>query len=217
MRDMLRRRQAVILWCPMDALALPAEIEAKFSPVDPDALRRRLTDVGAVQKHPARLMRRVLFGRRANAGIHGDYARVRDEGDTVRISVKVHAEHTGSIADQREIDIETTDFDRAVTLLKAMGLIATAYQENEREAWKLDQTDIVIDTWPGLEPYAEVEAPTEEALERVARLLGLAWEQRRVGSVVEIYMDAYALDRETVLERLKHCTFEENPFSNTKR
>lgn len=192
---------------------LPVEIEAKFFPVDSEALRQCLRENGANMTHPERLMRRVQYSKKENPQIHGDYLRVRDEGDLVRLSLKVHARGDGAIHDQREIDVVTDNFDRAVTLMDSIGLTKTNYQENRRETWRLGGCEITIDFWPGLAPSAEIEAATENELELMARLLGLPWNERRLGSAVDLYAETYGVPYNDALKLLAHCTFEENPFA----
>lgn len=200
-----------------DHTSLPVEIEAKFFPVDPKELRQRLRDNGAERTHPERSMRRVQYAKRKNPGLHGDYLRVRDEGDVVRVSLKVHAAEDGAVGDQREIDIVTDDFDRAVMLADGIGLTRTSYQENRRETWRLGGRETTIDFWPSLPPYAEIEAATEGELELMAGVLGLDWQARRLGTVVHLYADTYGKPHDECMELLSDCTFERDPFAEMKK
>lgn len=200
------------MWHGGDMQELPVEIEAKFYPVDAEAIRATLKANGAALTHPERTMRRVLYRKTENPGIGGDYLRVRDEGDVVRISLKIHAREGGNISDQREIDVVTDDYERSLALMDALGFVRTNEQENRRETWRLGGGEITIDFWPGLAPYVEIEAATEPELELMAGLLGLRWDERRVGSVAYLYAEAYGMDHDKAMELLEHCTFEENPF-----
>ncbi len=201
----------------MTAPLLPAELEVKFFPVDPDELRQRLRDNGAERTHPERLMRRTQYAKRNNPQLHGDYIRVRDEGDLVRVSLKVHANPDGAVGDQREIDIVTNDFDHAVMLIDGIGLTRTNYQENRRETWRLGGSEVTIDFWPGLAPYAEIEAATESELELLAGLLCFDWGARRLGTVVHLYAETYGKPHDECMELISHCTFEQNPFDGMPR
>ncbi len=196
---------------------LPIEIEAKFLVASAADLRSRLAAINAVLTHPERQLRRVLFLKKQNPQLQGDYLRVRDEGDVIRMSLKIHAQEGDPVATQRELDITTSDFDRSVELLKNIGCTATNYQENLRETWMLDGSEIVIDTWPGLDPYVEIEAPSENDLRRIAESLGFDWEKRIVSHVAHIYAITYGIPKERALELLAHCTFEENPFAGLHR
>ena len=190
---------------------METEFEAKFYPA-PDDIRERLEKLGAKLLHKERLMRRILFDQRKNPHITAHYIRVRDEGDKITMSAKIHALEGGALSDQKEAVTEISDFDKAVEVLKNAGLVQSNYQENKRETWELDGAEIVIDTWPGLETYVEIEAGLEEKVREIAVKLGYNWEDKRITSVMEIYMEVYSLSEEEVLKKLPKVTFEENPF-----
>lgn len=193
---------------------LPHEIEAKFYPVSPETLRGRLRELGAMCEQTETSMRRVIYGKESNPNINGTYLRVRDEGNVVRISLKVTASPGGNISDQREVDIETHDFERAKMLLDAIGCVATKYQENMRETWRLGASEVVIDTWPGLQPYAEIESPSEAELRASTDALNLPWEEKFIGSTDDLYAREYGISKEEALRLLNMCTFEKNPFAD---
>lgn len=196
------------------ALELPDEIEAKFYPVDKEAFRKNLLQIGAECIQPETRMRRVIYNKEENPALRGTYLRVRDEGNTTRISVKVTAEIGGNISDQKEVDVETADFDKAKLLIDAIGCVATKYQENLRETWRFRNSEIVIDTWPGLKPYTEIESPTEQELREVAALLSLEWAEKCIGSTDDLYAQVYNISKATALEMMKVCTFESNEFDS---
>jgi adenylate cyclase, class 2 len=102
-------------------------------------------------------------------------------------------------------------------MFEAAGLRSNAYQENTRETWHKGNAEIVIDTWPGLEPYIEVEADTESVVQDIAEQLSYSWNDKIVTSIVEIYMEQYGLTEAEVLEKLVHITFVDNPFATMER
>jgi adenylate cyclase, class 2 len=196
---------------------LPSEIEAKFYPINKEEFRAKLLTIGAECIQAETRMRRVIYNKDANPSLHGTYLRIRDEGKSVRISVKVTADIQGKISDQKEIDIETSDFEKAKQLIDAIGCVPTKYQENLRESWKYKNSEIVIDTWPGLEPYVEIESPTEDELRDISIALSLSWEEKCIGSTDDLYAKVYNISKETALKMLGICTFESNPFENLSR
>lgn len=188
------------------------EYEAKFSPVNKNKIRQKLRSLKADLVTPERKMRRVIFGSELNPQINADYLRVRDEGDKVRVSLKVHAREGGKLSEQKETDVIVSDFEQTVKIFKSIGLKQDKYEENLRETWDLDGATVEIDTWPGLEPHIEIEAPSEKEVRRIAEELGFNWENKIITSVVEIYAKVYSVTNEEVLKRLTHCTFESPPF-----
>lgn len=190
------------------------EYEAKFPlDVSKDGFRQRLQASGAVLEQKERLMRRVLFGQERNPGLTCDYIRVRDEGDKVTMSAKTHATDQGNMHDQKEAVTVVEDFDACVGVLLQAGLIKTNDQQSKRETWTMGETHIEIDTWPGLDPYVEIESTSEQLVQQIAEVLGLDWNRRRITSVEEIFMDTYHLTKEDVRARLAFCTFEEHGFA----
>lgn len=193
------------------------EYEAKFYPVDKGLLRKALKDIGGDLKTAERKMRRIMFDERVYPGLKPNYLRIRDEGDCVRLSVKFHASKDGKIEDQKEIDVEVSDFDKCVEIFRALDITFNLYQETLRETWLIGKAEVVIDTWPGLEPFVEIEANSEEEVHSIATKLGFDWGDRIITSVVEIYMDVYDLSSDQTLTLLEYCTFENNPFAQLKK
>jgi adenylate cyclase class 2 len=196
------------------------EIESKFYPVDKDAIRKKLKSIGATCIHPERLMKRTVFDREHNPVLAKRsirYIRVRDEGDVVTMSTKDYARPDEGQEWQRETCVTVSSFDDAVSILKATGLIQNAYQETKRETWKLGDSLIEIDEWPGLKPYIEIETTDGETLRSIAEALGFDWGSRLNEAVVELYVQVYGLEKKRVLELIRHVTFESNPFVSIQK
>lgn len=166
------------------------EIEAKFTKVDPDEIRGKLRSIGAACIHPERLMRRVTFDL-ADRSLHADGAwlRVRDEGDRITLSYKRHSGR--GIHDVEDITVTVDDFDQSVTLLERIGMVRKSYQETRRETWRLGEVEVTIDWWPWIEPFVEVEGPSENAVRLATKQLGFDWSTAVFGGVAPVYMDAF--------------------------
>lgn len=171
---------------------MKAEIEVKFLDVDIEDVRQRLERAGATLEHPMRSMRRVLIEEEHHAKDHS-YIRIRDEGDRTTLTFKRRTYPGGKSTIDSTDEIETTvgDFDTAVNIFKEAGWHYTTYQESKRETWHLDDAEVVIDEWPWINPYIEVEAETEEIVRRVAAKIGFDWKDAVFGSVDVIYRRDY--------------------------
>jgi adenylate cyclase class 2 len=171
---------------------MKAEIEVKFLDVDIEDVRRRLEKAGAILEHPMRSMRRVLIEEEHHAK-DNSYIRIRDEGDRTTLTFKRRTYPDGKSTIDSTDEIETTvgDFDTAVNIFKEAGWHYTTYQESRRETWHLDDAEVVIDEWPWINPYIEVEAETEETVRRVAAKIGFDWKDAVFGSVDVIYQRDY--------------------------
>lgn len=187
------------------------ELEAKFLDIQKDDMRNRLRLLGAHLIQPEILMRRVVYDKRTNPQIQGTYVRVRDEGDKVRVSLKVNATSSGKVSDQKELDYIVSSFDSAKELFDSIGLIANAYQENLRETWHYKNSEIVVDTWPGLEPYMEIESPNEVELKNIVGELKLDWNSKEIVSTDELYAQKYKVTKDEALRKIAHCTFDSPP------
>ena len=164
------------------------EIEVKFLNVDFDEIRAKLLAAGAKCEHPMRLMKRVIV---QNAATGRDaYVRVRDEGDKVTVTYKSFA--SLSLHGASEIETTTSDFDAMVEILRCGGMAPTSYQETRRETWRLDDAEVVLDEWPWLRPYIEVEGPSEESVRSASGKLGFDWDRdAQFGDIMVAYRADY--------------------------
>lgn len=164
---------------------MKTEIEVKFLDVDFDDVRKRLKEAGAHLEQPMRLMRRSLIEEPHHAAVHG-FIRIRDEGDKITMTYKQRDDVT-ALHGTKEIEVIVSDFDATVGLLKAAGWPPVTYQESRRETWQLGDAEVVLDEWPWIPPYIEVEAPTEKSVRETAEKLGFVWADAVVGSIDYIY------------------------------
>jgi adenylate cyclase class IV len=196
---------------------MESEFEAKFYPVDKEEYRKKLKSIGAVLSVPERKMRRVIADHHDNTGLNCDYIRVRDEGNLVRLSAKIHAKPGGGVGDQKEADMEVPDFDKTKEILEYAGLKFVKYQESLREEWEFEGATITIDTWPCLDTYSEIEASSEEQVKDIAIKLGLDWDGKLLNTLDELCSKVYGISQEKALDMIKNVTFENNPFSGMKK
>jgi len=165
-----------------------SEIEVKFLDVDFDELRSRLSELGAVCEQPIRLMRRAIIENEYMKA-KDSYLRVRDEGNKVTMTYKQF--DSLSVDGAKEIEFTVSDFDAAVRLLEQVNLPYRSFQESKRETWKLKDVEVVLDEWPWLKPYIEIEGESEEHLKVVATKLGFDWKDAVFGDVTAAYRVEY--------------------------
>lgn len=170
---------------------MATEIEAKFLQVDIEHIRRKLQDIGAELAIPMRLMRRDQFDHadeRYQTMNFSERLRIRDEGNVCTMTFKSHP--AGAIYSE---ELETTigSYEQTKAILEAIGLHSFSYQESRRETWHVGEVEVVIDEWPWLQPYIEIEGPTEVSIQSVAAELGFAWSGAKYGSVDTAYREQY--------------------------
>jgi len=193
---------------------MDTEFEAKFYPVNKDKYRQKLKSIGAKLVIPERKMRRAIFDARFHQELKCHYIRVRDEGNLISLSAKTHASQTGSLSDQKEVDVEVSNYDKTLQIFEQMGYKPERYQETLRESWEYAGAEITIDTWPGLEPYSEIEAESEEKVKDIATKLGFSWDKKIITAAAEIFADVYHISIDEVLDKVSNITFDNNPFQN---
>lgn len=167
---------------------MKTEIEVKFLAVNHDDIRTKLTTIGATLEVPMRLMRRVTidtdFMKQKDA-----FVRVRDEGNKITMTYKQFDQL--SVDGAKEIEIEVSNFQDTVDIFTAIGLPQGSFQESKRETWKLGSTEIVLDEWPWIKPYIEIEGESEAILRDVASKLDLDWNDAVFGDVMVAYRAEY--------------------------
>ena len=167
---------------------MKTEIEVKFLALDHDDIRTKLIAIGATLETPMRLMRRVTIDT-ADMKQKGAFVRVRDEGNRVTLTYKQFDQL--SVDGAKEIEVEVSNFQNTIDLLAAAGLTQGSFQESKRETWKLGTTEIVLDEWPWIKPYIEIEGESEVTLRDVAEQLDLDWNTAIFGDVMSAYRAEY--------------------------
>src|SRR5690606_30924057 len=111
------------------------------------------------------------------------------EGHRVTMTYKQYDELT--VTGTKEIEVEVSDFTATVAILEQAGLPAHTYQETRRETWRLGDVEIVLDEWPWVKPYIEIEGQSEKQLRECAAQLGFDWKDAVFGDVMAIYRLEY--------------------------
>lgn len=186
------------------------EYEATFIDIDKEKIRKKLKGVGAKLIKPEFLQRRVVFNLPKGQEIKGGWLRVRDEKDKITMSLKVV--DGSKIENQKEICLEVNDFQKAESLLTAIGCHKKAYQENRRKIWALKNTEITIDEWPFLESFVEIEGNSENAVKKTAEKLDFNYREALFCAVDTLYNKKYGTPF-AVINKIPKITFKaKNPF-----
>ena len=186
------------------------EIEATFLSVDKDSTRAKLKKAGFELKTPEYMMRRKTFDFPSVSG-RKKWGRVRQESDKVTMTVK---EIRGSgISDTYEVELIVNDFDTAASFFEACDIPVKAFQENMREMWVRDGVEVTIDTWPGLNPFVEIEGANEKIVQEISNELGFDFGKAVFGSIDLVYEKEIGIPAEIII-RLPEITFLNPPKKN---
>lgn len=191
------------------------EYELKFLNVDKEKMRALLSGQGYRLTKPETLMRRQTYHLpKDHPEFESKWGRVRDEGDRITATVKWYDDPSNpSVSDVHEEEVTVTDWESGVSWIQAKGFTPTACQENTREAWQKPDhpgSEVTIDTWPGLNPYVEVEAPSEEAVFIMAKSLGFDPDAGIAGGTEIVYQIEVGIPARTI-KSLSNITFDSPP------
>ena len=186
------------------------EIEAKFLNVDHEALRVKLRELGAKCVVPERLMRRNMFDYpdgRLRTSRRRKILRLRDEGDRVTLTYK---EDNTDSKYSKEVETTVGDFEIAAQLLQTIGLERYGVIEQRRETWHFGDVEVLLDEWPWIDPFIEIEGPSESAVKLAAEALGFDWGGAKFGGPNLIYREKYpGMTQEDSINSLSELLFGE--------
>ncbi len=189
------------------------EYEAKYIDIDKNQIREKLRSLGACLIKQEYIQKRIAFHLPKENQISGAWIRVRDEQDKITMSLKIV--NGDSILDQKEICLIVNSFEEAEKFLTAIGCKKKSYQENKRELWKIDDVEIMIDEWPFLEPFVEIEAQdSEEKVKEISTRLDFDYSKALFGATDIIVQKKYGLSLETINNIPKISFDMENPYLN---
>ncbi len=187
------------------------EYEATFGNIDKEKIRERLKKAGAKLIKKEFLQKRVTFKPPEGSLEKKSWARVRDEGDKITMSLKTIL--PGSIEGQKEIQLVVDSYDKAASFLESSGFEKKSYQETLRELWILDEVEVTIDTWPYLEPILEVEGKNENDVKKVSEKIGLNYSEAIFEGIDHFYNLKYGTDKFEINNKIPLITFDSpNPF-----
>lgn len=109
-----------------------------------------------------------------------------------------------------ELELRVDSFDSACEMFEQCGIPAKSFQENYRELWENKDIQVTIDTWPGLSPFAEVEARSEVIVKDISEQLGFNFSNAVFGSIDVVYEKELGIPASNVI-RLSAITFENPP------
>ena len=146
------------------------EIEIKILNIDPSKLKRMIKNLGGRQILRSTLMRELYFESPADNRAYSSF-RLRSEGNKIFLTLKVKKEDKRfEIRD--EYEVEVNNFDTMKNILELAGFKCFRRRGKKRESYRLGNTRIEIDTYPGMNPYAEIESAKKRDKEKYMEIKG---------------------------------------------
>ncbi|MFH1173104.1 MAG: class IV adenylate cyclase [bacterium] len=168
------------------------EIEAKFLNINSEAIEQKLKEIGAVKAGEYFYRRRVFDYPDWRLDKNHAWLRLRDEGEQITLSFKKRLgadKNDGQTNDlgMEEIEVKVSDFDETAHLILSLGFVEKHYAENKRTRWLKDGVEFDLDTYPELETFMEIEAPSWEKIDEAAGWLGLDKDEKKIFSTNQVY------------------------------
>jgi adenylate cyclase class 2 len=158
---------------------MAVEIEAKMKVEDFDAVRRRLTELGA--HHVGAVLETNTFFDTpdrsllaAEKGLRLRRTQDISTGEKHYVITVKGPQQKGPLKSREEAEVSVSDGDRAADVLRMLGYEPTLSFEKKRESWTLADCKIELDQLPIFGRFVEIEGPGEEAVMRVRETLHLA-------------------------------------------
>ena len=161
---------------------MKTEYEIRILEIDEKSLITKLENLGA-EKVGEFYQRRYVYDMKP--AIKGKWIRLRTNGINSTLTIK---SITSPLIDgTKELEIEVSDFDKCQHILNELGYSERNYQENKRISYKIDDTEIDIDSWPMIPTYVEIEGNNEEEVYKTLENLSISREKLTTANVDDIY------------------------------
>ena len=124
------------------------------------------------------------------------WIRLRQTGDETTITIKKIVDSKGEYkldaVDELELNVPDIEFGKQ--FLEDLGYFFARHQIKMRIAYDFKNTEIVIDKWPKLAPYLEVEGPSKEEIDEAVKMLGYSVNDEIIINTDDVYMRESGID-----------------------
>ena len=173
------------------------EIEIKILEVNREEIERKLIDLGGKKTFDDE-MKAIFFDYPDHSiAKKGDLLRLRQEGEHAVFAYKKNLT-TGETKIMEELETVVSEPENLEAILAHLGIISTRVNHKHRVQYTLGETHVVIDDYKGklaaIPVFLEVEAPSEEKLYEVVKLLGYAQEDCKNWNTRDL-IDFYKIEK----------------------
>jgi len=188
---------------------MKTEYEVVFTNINKWEIIEKIKNLGWICSKENTLMKRFIFENSNNK--RWSYLRVRDEWDKITCTYKEENILVNDINSIKELETVVDDFDIMVNIFRKLWLNEKSYQETYREVWEINnEIEIMIDLWPWLNPYIEIEWENEEVVKKYSNLLWFDYNNWIFWTSFQVYEKELWLDYEFI-NSLKEITFDNIP------
>ncbi len=118
------------------------------------------------------------------------WIRLRQTGDEVTIAIKriVNSKGEYALDAVEELEFDVPNIEEGKQFLEDLGYFFARHQVKMRIAYDYKDTEIVIDKWPQIEPYIEIEGSSREKIDEAILMLGYQSEDAIVLHTDDVYL-----------------------------
>ena len=120
---------------------------------------------------------------------YSKWIRLRQTGKQTTITIKKIVNSSGEyeLDAVRELEFEVPSINEGKEFLEALGYYPSLHQKKMRIAYDYNNTELVIDKWPKIPAYIEVEGENKEDICNVVKNLGYRAQDMRVMNTDNVY------------------------------
>ena len=120
---------------------------------------------------------------------YSKWIRLRQTGKQTTITIKKIVNSSGEyeLDAVRELEFEVPSINEGKEFLEALGYYPSLHQKKMRIAYDYNNTELVIDKWPKIPAYIEVEGENKEDICSVVKNLGYRAQDMRVMNTDNVY------------------------------
>jgi adenylate cyclase class 2 len=141
----------------------------------------------------------------------GYWIRLRFDGQATMLTIKDIKKQ--SIDGTKELEVKVSDFEKTNLILEKLGYKASRFEENFRIKFKLGTTEVVLDKWPMIPFFMEIESKkSKEDVYKSLNILGIDENDVTFKGIKTLYKEEYGIDMD-LIPRLE-LTVEEKRFTD---
>jgi len=148
------------------------EVEGKILEIDKDKVIQKLESLGAEKEHEKLLSVRLIDFQ--DGGLHkqGKSLRLRKVGEKTEFTFKGPRKKDSRFKIREEIETNVEDFEKALKIMKKIGIKPRVSYEKKRTSYKLGDVSFEIDEYINLPipTFLEIEASEEKINEMIEKL-----------------------------------------------
>ncbi len=181
---------------------MPDEVEVKFLVPAPDALERKLRELGFQQKTASTFERNTLYDTGDKLRSRGEILRLRQYGEKWKLTHKAKGTE-GRHKARAESETAISNGEQMDAILRALGFTTSFVYEKYRAEWSDGQGEVVVDRTP-IGNLAELEG-RPDWIDAIAGKLGISESQY----ITKSYGQLFEEWRKKSGSKVQNMTFEE--------